>query len=225
MRDRDGNVTIDGFYDQLRQPSALERRALSALAVDLEAVKREVGSSRLEAEDGLDFARRLSFRPSLNANGFHSGYDGPGTKPILPHRAVAKCDVRLVADQGCDEVFEQVQAHVEAVSPDVGILRLPASMEPSQTPLDTPLAESVRLAIIAAQGVVPVLVPVAGGSAPSHVFTGTLGCPTLLVPYANTDEANHAPNENLELDRYFAGIKTAAAIVAFVGAAEVPRGE
>jgi acetylornithine deacetylase/succinyl-diaminopimelate desuccinylase-like protein len=57
-----------------------------------------------------------------------------------------------------------------------------------------------------------------GGSLPNYVFTKTLGIPTFVVPYANADQANHAPNENLEIERFFMGIKTGAAMMAYVGA-------
>ena len=91
-------------------------------------------------------------------------------------------------------------------------------MEPSKTPLDSPFTEPLRRAIEAAQGIEPLLVPAMGGSLPDYVFTKTLGIPAFVVPYANADEANHAPNENLEVERFFMGIKTGAAMLAYIAA-------
>ncbi|MGN6562276.1 MAG: M20/M25/M40 family metallo-hydrolase, partial [Thermomicrobiales bacterium] len=76
--------------------------------------------------------------------------------------------------------------------------------------------------IAAAQGAEPLLVPALGGSLPDYVFTKTLGIPAFGVPYANADEANHAPNENLEVERFYQGIKTSAAMLAHLGALSRP---
>ena len=91
-------------------------------------------------------------------------------------------------------------------------------MDPSKTPLDSPFAEPIRQGIMAAQGEEPLLVPALGGSLPDYVFTKILGIPAFGVPYANADEANHAPNENLEIDRFIMGIKTGAAMLMYLGA-------
>ncbi len=91
-------------------------------------------------------------------------------------------------------------------------------MEPSKTPLDSPFVEPLLRAITLAQGEAPLLVPALGGSLPDYVWTKILGVPAFVVPYANADEANHAPNENIEVERFFMGIKTGAAMVSFLGA-------
>ena len=91
-------------------------------------------------------------------------------------------------------------------------------MEPSKTPLDSPFAEPIRAGIVASQGIEPVLVPALGGSLPDYVFTKILGVPAFNVPYANADESNHAPNENLEVERFFTGIRTGAAMLTALGA-------
>ena len=90
------------------------------------------------------------------------------------------------------------------------------TMEPSKTPLSSPWAIPIRRGIVAAQGAEPLLVPALGGSLPEYVFTQILGIPAFGVPYANADEANHAPNENLEVERFFQGIKTGAAMLAYL---------
>ena len=71
--------------------------------------------------------------------------------------------------------------------------------------------------MVAAQEEPPLLVPALGGSLPNYVFTKHLGIPAFVIPYANADEANHAPNENLELDRFIKGIKTGAALLTYLG--------
>ena len=84
--------------------------------------------------------------------------------------------------------------------------------------LESPFTEPIRQGILAAQSIEPLLIPSAGGSLPDYVFTKILGIPAFGVPYANPDESNHAPNENLEIERFFAGIKTGAAMLTHLGA-------
>ena len=217
MKNAQGEITVDGFYDNVDVPTELERAALAKLPVDVEAVKRDLGLTQLDQPHERSFYDRLALWPTLTINGLHGGYGGPGSKTVLPHEATAKCDMRLVASQTAEEIFAKTEAHVRRVAPDVKFVRQ-GGMDPSKTPLDSPFAEPICRGIIAAQGQEPLMVPAMGGSLPNYVFTKTLGLPTFVVPYANADEANHAPNENMELERFIMGIKTGAAMLVHVGA-------
>jgi acetylornithine deacetylase/succinyl-diaminopimelate desuccinylase-like protein len=216
MRDPEGRITVDGFADDVRPLGPAERDALARLPVDVAAVKADLGLERLDAPEDRGFAERLAAWPTLTINGLHGGYGGQGTQTVLPSEAVAKCDVRLVADQRASDVYDKLEAHVAANAPGVELVRQ-GSMEPSRTPLDSPFTGPVRAGMAAAQGADPLLVPVLGGSLPLHVFTGVLGLPTFGIPLGNADQANHAPDENLALDRFFTGVKTAAAVLAKLG--------
>jgi acetylornithine deacetylase/succinyl-diaminopimelate desuccinylase-like protein len=156
------------------------------------------------------------FHPTLTINGLHGGYGGPGSKTVLPHEAFAKCDIRLVAAQTPDEILAKVAAHVQRQAPQVEFIPLDG-MYPSKTPMDSAYAEPIQKAIIAAQGVEPLLYPSMGGSLPDYVFTKILGVDAFVVPYGNADEANHAPNENLTLECFYNGVRTGAAILAYLG--------
>src|SRR5207249_7839958 len=131
--------------------------------------------------------------------------------------AFVKCDIRLVEAQTPADVLDKVEAHVRRHSPEVELVRLEAGMLPSKTPLTSRFAAPIRRAIVAAQGVEPLLYPAGGGSLPDYVFTKILGIDAFVVPYGNADEANHAPNENLTLDCYFNGIRTGAALLSELG--------
>jgi acetylornithine deacetylase/succinyl-diaminopimelate desuccinylase-like protein len=220
MKDDRGNVLIDGFYDAVLPQTDLERAALSNLPLDVEGVKRSLGLSELDQPVERGFFERLSAWPTFTINGLHGGYAGPGSKTVLPHQAVAKCDIRLVEAQTADEVFAQAERHVRRHAPGVEVVRQ-GSMDPSKTPLDSPFAAPIRRGIVAAQGEQPLVVPALGGSLPDYVFTKTLGLPAFGVPYANPDESNHAPNENLEVERFYQGIRTGAAMLAELGAMHV----
>jgi acetylornithine deacetylase/succinyl-diaminopimelate desuccinylase-like protein len=96
-------------------------------------------------------------------------------------------------------------------------------MDPSKTLLDSPFTEPLRQAIIADQGAPPLLVPAKEASLPNYVFTKTLGMPVFGVPYANPDESNHAPNENMEIACFILGIKTGAAMLTYLGYDPIPE--
>jgi acetylornithine deacetylase/succinyl-diaminopimelate desuccinylase-like protein len=217
MKDARGRVLIEGFYDGVLSLTEAERSALAALPVDVDAVKRSLDLKDLDQPVERGYFERLAAWPTLTINGLHGGYGGPGSKTVLPHEAMAKCDIRLVEAQTADDIFEKVAAHVRRHAPGVEIRRQ-GSMEPSKTPLDSPFAEPIRQGIIAAQGAAPLLVPALGGSLPDYVFTKVLGIPAFNVPYANADESNHAPNENLEIERFYQGIRTGAGMLEHLGA-------
>jgi acetylornithine deacetylase/succinyl-diaminopimelate desuccinylase-like protein len=156
------------------------------------------------------------FWPTLTINGLHGGYGGLGSKTVLPHEAVAKCDIRLVEAQTAEEIFAKVKAHVQLHAPGVEVI-WQGGMDPSKTPLDSPFATPIRQAIGEAQGEDPLIVPALGGSLPDYVFTKILSVPAFLVPYGNPDQANHAPNENMEIERFVNGIKTTIAMLVRLG--------
>jgi acetylornithine deacetylase/succinyl-diaminopimelate desuccinylase-like protein len=217
MKNERGEITIAGLYDDVEPPTPLELETLAALPDVTARVKRELDLDEFDQPLDRGYYERLSHWPTLTINGLHGGYDGPGTKTVLPHQAVCKCDIRLVEAQTADDVLAKVEAHVRAHAPDVEFIPQ-NSMDPSKTRLDSPFTAPIRQAIIDARGEDPLLVPAMGGSLPNYAFTKILGLPTFVTPYANPDEANHSPNENLEIDRFIGGIRTGAAVLARVGA-------
>jgi acetylornithine deacetylase/succinyl-diaminopimelate desuccinylase-like protein len=216
MRDAAGRITVEGFADAVRPLGPTERDALARLPVDVEQVKADLGLEALDVPVDRGFAERLAAWPTLTINGLHGGYGGEGTQTVLPSAAVAKCDARLVHAQRAADVYEKLVAHVRRHAPGVEFVRQ-GSMEPSRTPMDSAFTVPIRAGMAAAQGADPLLVPVLGGSLPLHVFTGVLGLPTFGIPLGNPDQANHAPDENLDLEWFHTGIKTAAAVLTKLG--------
>lgn len=216
MKNAAGEITIEGLTEPVIPATNSEREAISKIPLDVEEVKAELGLAELDGPRERGYFDRLMFHPTLTINGFHSGYDGPGMKTVLPCEAFVKCDIRLVEPLTPDYVFEKVAAHVELHAPDVEFIPL-NGMLPSKTPMDSPYAEAISKAVKAARGVEPLLYPTVGGSLPDYVFTKILKKPAFVVPYANADEANHAPNENLEIERFIDGIKTGAALLTEIG--------
>ncbi|MGI6854546.1 M20/M25/M40 family metallo-hydrolase [Mesorhizobium sp. 1B3] len=217
MKNPAGEITIEGLTEPVVPATNYEREAVAKLPLDLDAVKAELGLEELDQPLERGYYDRLMFHPTLTINGLHGGYGGPGMKTVLPCTAFAKCDIRLVEPLTPEYVFERVAAHVALHAPDVEFVPL-NGMLPSKTPMDSRFAEPIRRAVVAARGVEPLLYPTVGGSLPDYVFTKILGKPAFVVPYANADEANHAPNENLEIVRFIDGVRTGAALLAELGA-------
>jgi acetylornithine deacetylase/succinyl-diaminopimelate desuccinylase-like protein len=215
LRDAAGGVRVDGFYDDIEPLPDPDRRALDTLPVDLASIHAELGVDRLEdGFAGLPFTDRLVTRPTLTINGIAGG---DLARTIVPDTVEARIDVRLVAGQDPRRVFDRVRDHLRRHAPRVGV-ELEFAVPPSRTPLDNPFTGTVAAAIARATGTEPLLVPALGGTLPDHMWTRVLGVPSLGVPFANADEANHAPNENLELDRYFTGIAISMSMLSALGA-------
>jgi acetylornithine deacetylase/succinyl-diaminopimelate desuccinylase-like protein len=195
--DDDGRVAVPGFYDDVREPSARER----ALARDLPVMS--------EAPARLHDWEKVMFLPNVNIAGISCGYTGAGIKTVIPHRVGAKIDVRLVADQDPDDVFRRLRAFFAEHGID---LARRAAVPPSRTPPDNPFTDAVVTAVRAAWERDVYIQPRLGGTTPDFVFTRTLGVPSLLVPYAPPDMHHHAPNERMELEALWRGVRTSASI-------------
>jgi acetylornithine deacetylase/succinyl-diaminopimelate desuccinylase-like protein len=221
LRGPDGRVAIDGFYDDVDQPTAAEAAAARALPVDLPGFLARHGVDRLATLPDTGFHERLMFQPTLNISGLAAGYTGPGNKTIIPATATARLDMRLVPSQHPDRIYARVRDHVARHSLGIRLRRVGGAVPPSRTPLDAPFVALVGRAVEWATGSPPLLLPSTGGTLPDHVFTGILGLPLVKVPYANVDEANHSPDENLAIDHFAAGVRIAAAV--YAAAAELPQ--
>lgn len=204
MRDAKGNVLIEGFYDHILQPTKEEIKLISQLPYEVENLGEQIGYPDLTMSRE-DYYENLMFKPTLNINGFHSGYGGEGTKTIIPATATLKMDMRLVVDQDPNDIFEKFVKHVKKHAPDVQVKRN-GSMSPSRTPANLAVIKSIRKAVERSYEQAPLLKPSAGGSLPDYVWTQILETPSVLVPYANFDEANHSPNENIGIENFFNGI-------------------
>ena len=211
MRTPDGRITVDGFADDVVPLSAGEAAALAALPVDVPAVLAGVGLRGLDEPASLGYYERLA-RPTLTINSL-SCEDGGEHRTVVPSVAVARCDVRLVGDQNAAAVADALRRHVATHAPHVEFVMPRPGMQPSRTLPETRYTAAVLSGATVGLGERPVLVPALGGSLPLYVFTDLLGLPCYGVPFANPDEANHAPNENLEIDRFLRGIVAAAAIL------------
>lgn len=215
MRDPDGQVLIEGFYEDVLPPTTSELSLLKTLPLDMEETAKVVGVNDLQM-DSQTYYKKMSLEPTFTINGLTSGYSGEGQKTIIPSQASVKFDMRLVADQDPMDVFEKVKKHVVAYNPDIKINML-SEIYPSRTSIDHPLVQEVIASIKRSWNQEPIILPSIGATYPNHVFTHILEQPSMLVPYANDDENNHAPNENLEIDLVLKGIETMYRVINDLG--------
>jgi acetylornithine deacetylase/succinyl-diaminopimelate desuccinylase-like protein len=212
LKDAQGRISVRGFADDVVPPTPLERDMLRTIPFD-PVVLTGLGLPAAPPEAGATYFERLMFQPALNINGLTSGYQGPGSKTIVPHRASAKLDMRLVVNQDPDDIFEKLVAHARANGFDDIAIERRGGFYPSRTPLDHPLGGAAARAVRQGFGKEPILQPCMGGSDPDYYFTKVLGIPRVNVPYAPHDENNHAPNESIMVEGFFSGIKTTAAFL------------
>lgn len=205
MKAPDGRILIEGFYDDVEPPSDTDEQLIAALPYDPTEAGASMGLPPLEF-DKESFYRRLMFEPTLNICGFGSGYQGEGSKTIIPATATVKLDIRLVLDQDPDDIFEKVRRHIAEHAPHVRVTRL-GDMQPSRTSAELPVCQAVIRAVEEAYGEAPIVTPSAGGSLPDYVWTKILGVPSIIVPYGNPDQANHSPNENMRLANFEHGMQ------------------
>ncbi|HTV72040.1 MAG TPA: M20/M25/M40 family metallo-hydrolase [Rhizobiaceae bacterium] len=216
MKTPEGLITIEGLHDPVVPPTAAARESAAGLPLDMDAYMADLGISEFDEPKARPFFDRLMFHPTLTIAGIHGGYGGEGSKSVIPGEAIAKCEIRMVDAMTPEQVLDRVEAHVKRHAPGVELVRR-HGMLPSRTPVESPYTAVIRRAVVAARGVEPLLIPMAGGTNPSYVFTKVLGVPAFTLPYANADEHNHAPNENLKISCFYDGIRTGAALLATLG--------
>ena len=214
IKQSDERIKIDGWYDRVHKPSSAELELVKNIPFDEERNKSEMGlASFLLDRKGLDAVRMLLYEPTCNVCGFMSGYTAKGSKTVLPSKAIAKLDFRLVYDQNPADLLEKLKLHlVKHNFRDVEVVRS-NSLEPSKTPVDAPIARAV---IAAAKEVFKneaSVAPNAAGSGPDYLFTKRLGLNSVWAGCASAFSQAHAPNEFELVDDFFKGIEYAGTIV------------
>ena len=216
LKDRHGHVTIPGFYDVVREPSAeelVEWRKKDARYI--QDVLQITGAKALEGEDGQLALARTGSRPTLDANGFIGGFTGKGAKTVIPAEASAKVSMRLVPDQDWKSILAAFEKHARSLStPGVEIsVEVIGAAPPVLCSVDHDAARALRAAYKAAFGkdTTPIRV---GGSIPVALdFQEALGAPLVISGIAQADCAIHSPNEHLLIDNYHRGIE---AVIRFI---------
>lgn len=210
LHDERGHVTIPGFYDRVRALPEHERKEIAALPFDEREFLAATGARAAVGEQGYGTLERLWTRPTLEVNGLNSGWQGPGSKTIVPATASAKLSARLVPDQDPEEISRLFETHLRRLAPkgvQVEVTFLHGG-RPYLAPTEHPVYEVAKRAFSRAFGRPTVFIR-EGGSIPFvRTIADRTGKPCLLMGFGQPDENAHAPNEWLDLENYHLGIKS-----------------
>ncbi len=210
MHDKDGRITLPGFYDKVLPLSEEERAALADLPFDPEKFYLEqTGVPKLWGEPEYTPIERTGARPTLEINGLYSGYIGKGAKTVIPSYAMAKISCRLVPKQDPAEVAEQLRAYLEANAPDTirWELKVMDGAPASIVNLDQPAVKALAKAMEQTWGRGPVYRREGGSIPVVGQMQEILGLESVLTGFGLPDSLIHAPNENLHLPTWRKGME------------------
>jgi acetylornithine deacetylase/succinyl-diaminopimelate desuccinylase-like protein len=212
FHDADRRVAVQGFYDRVVQWEDAVREQIRELPFHEDTFREEAGPPALGGEHGYSTLERIWTRPTLEVNGFLSGYTGEGAKTVLPSKAMAKVSCRLVPDQSPDEIATLVTEHIRRLAPpEVTVTVTPLHHgKPWRATLEGPLFEAGRRALQRAFGRQPVLAGEGGSIPVVGDFQRILGAPVLLMGFGLPGENAHAPDEWMSVENFEKGMVAAA---------------
>jgi acetylornithine deacetylase/succinyl-diaminopimelate desuccinylase-like protein len=205
----DGRVAVAGFYDAVRDLTPTERADIAALPFDDESYLAQVGSPATFGEPGYSTLERQWARPTLEVNGMWGGYEGPGSKTVIPSEAHAKITCRLVPDQDPAEITRLVTAHLERHVPTGTRLSVRAGDHGARAyrlPPEHFALDAADAALRAVYGVRPLRVRMGGTVPIAEYFERLMGLQTVFFSFSTADEDFHAPNEFFRVHRLHEGL-------------------
>jgi acetylornithine deacetylase/succinyl-diaminopimelate desuccinylase-like protein len=210
----DGRVRIPGFYDNVVPPSERDMQLLAALPDSADEHRRMYGVKHFLGDlSGVELRREEVFVPTCTICGLTSGYQGPGSKTVLPARASAKIDFRLVINQTPEEIVGKLRAHLNAEGFDDVQIDFLGGGRPARTDPDDPFIKLVTATAREVYGSEPLIWPMIGGSGPNYLFTHHLGVPIATLGVGYPGSRAHAPDENLRVDDFVRGVKHMARVL------------
>ena len=218
LHDATGRVAIPGFYDGVIPPSDRERTLAAASPLSPETYRAETGTTPDGGQRDLPPYERVGFLPTLEINGLHSGYGGPGSKTIIPAQALIKLSARIVHGQDPATLIETVTQYLKEQTPP-GI-----SMQITQAHIggpglrfdpEAPLLADVQQALAAVKPDQPIVHRWEGASIPIVARLAEVsGATPLLTGFGHEDDRIHAPNESFSLDQFRNGFLYTALLLA-----------
>lgn len=222
LHDAKGRVRIPGFYDAVRPLASWERVAAAELEAATggdEAIRELAGVTELVGEKGFTSTERIGARPTAEVNGIGSGYQGVGTKTVLPKEAFAKLTFRLVADQDPAVILAAAEEYLRSQTPHGVLLEIVTGHSGAayQSDPNSPDGLAARKALSEAFGAEPLLLR-DGGSIPIlATLKEILGVDSYLLGLANPDSQIHSPDENMLIENFLGGIKMSEALLQELG--------
>jgi acetylornithine deacetylase/succinyl-diaminopimelate desuccinylase-like protein len=219
LKDQNEHIRLPGFYDPIIPPTQREIDLLAALPPISQEYKDRYGIASFLKEYPDETALRVAsvYEPTCTICGLTSGYQGPGSKTVLPARASAKVDFRLALGQTPPQVLEQLRDHLDQEGfSDIRIKYLGGGPA-ARTDPDDPFVQLVVNTSKEAFGEEMQLVPMVGGSGPNYAFVNTLKLPVVTTGIGYPGGNAHAPDENIRIDLYLKGAKHIARILQAFG--------
>ena len=202
FRDDDGNILVDGFYDQVIPLSAEERKHIKEVPFDDTAYMTSIGIDALVGEPGYSTYERTWARPTLDVNGVWGGYQGDGVKTVIPAKAHAKITCRLVPDQEPETILDLLEAHVmrnRPIGSHVVVTRHAAGARPYQVPAENPGVRAVAEVLTRNYGTPPYFARIGGSLPITDMFLQELHAYTVMVGFGLDNQRAHSPNEFFRL--------------------------
>jgi acetylornithine deacetylase/succinyl-diaminopimelate desuccinylase-like protein len=205
-----GTVAVDGFYDEVApiEPALLE--ATDRLSFDEASYLATVGATAPFGEPGYGTLARQWYRPTVEVNGFYGGYQGPGSKTVLPSEAHVKITCRLVPDQRPDDIVAKIRRHLERRCPPGVSLTIHGDGHGTaayRVSPDTPAIRAAADTLAAVFGRAPDIVGMGGTVPIVTTFRDVLGVDTVFFSFSVADEDIHAPNEFYRPERFRLGLE------------------
>jgi len=217
LKDHQERVLIPGFYDDVQPPSTRFEELLAKLPSDEDAVKQVFGLDRLLLNRTGSQVPRAPFDPTCNIAGIGAGYQGPGSKTVIPARAMAKLDFRLVPAQDPVDILEKLRRHLDDHGfQDVQIEDL-GSERPGVVDPDEPLVALAARTAEEVYGLPARVYPLMGGTTPMYLFT-EMGVPVIAPGVGYHDNRAHSPNEHVRIQDFDRAARHIARVVRRFGA-------
>jgi acetylornithine deacetylase/succinyl-diaminopimelate desuccinylase-like protein len=210
LKDKNGHITIPGFYNDVQEISEADRKAMNEAPYDEDVYKAELKVDDLMGEKGYTTIERTSIRPTLDVNGIWGGYIGEGAKTVLPSKAFAKISMRLVPNQDPDKITKLFIQHFKAMAPDAVKVKVTPHHggKPAVTPTDSLEYQAAADAMEKTFGKKPIPAR-GGGSIPIvSLFEDILGVKTVLMGFGLDSDDIHSPNEHYGIYNFYQGIRT-----------------
>jgi acetylornithine deacetylase/succinyl-diaminopimelate desuccinylase-like protein len=219
LKGRDEHIRITGFYDKVQKPSQRDIDLMSALPDSAEEYRQHYGLKEFlkGLKGGTELHLAEVFEPTCTICGLTSGYQGPGSKTVLPAKATAQVEFRLVPDQTPEEVLAQLHTHFIAEGFEDVKVALLGGEAPARTDPDDPFVKLVVESAADVYGMPMQTVPMTGGSGPNHVFQHALNVPIVTMGAGYPGSQAHAPNENLRIDLYLKAARHMARVLKLLG--------